>query len=485
LGKASHGLFQPLWLRAAIYPKWPGTMSLEAFLRRVDEHRDELVERVREFLRMPSVSGTGEGIEETASFLRDFLADSLGASAELRRYGGHPIVYGVLDCGARHTLIYYNMYDVQPPEPLDKWVCPPFEARIVGDRLIARGAYNTKGALMSGLLGMELCLKELGRLPMNVVFLIEGEEELGSPSMPKAVEDLREDLSKASVTLFVMPTELVRGKPRVVLGNKGIVFVEVRSRTSEYDVHSSLGRGLYNPAAVLAKIVSSLLDPLKGPLPPWLEEDAETPTEADARYLRDIIESTPIEMVKELYGIRETRLSGEDLYREVFFRPNVNVDGFSSGYTGPGTKTIVPAEAVLRLDFRLVPNMDPEKVYRRFLEHVEGLGLSRLVEVELHDMYPPSKADPEGRAAEAARRAYRALGMRPYTIPMTPGSAPMYLFTRELGVDVVAAGPGHGGRAHAPNEYITLDTIPGIAKYAVVFMREFAELAERREPAKA
>jgi acetylornithine deacetylase/succinyl-diaminopimelate desuccinylase-like protein len=445
-------------------------MNIYNFFNIVDQNKESLLQEVRSFLRMPSISGTGEGIEETARFLRDWLHTKLGADVQLLRYGGHPIVYGYLDENAEHTLIYYNMYDVQPVDPLDKWIAQPFEAKIIENKIVARGALNTKGSLMSGLLGMELFKKENGRLPMNIIFVLEGEEELGSPSMPRLVEDKKSELANASVAYFAFPTETLISKPKVILGNKGIMFVEINVKTSQYDVHSSLGRGLYNPAVILSKIVSSLIDPLKGPIVDWLEEDVITPTSKDLQYLDEIKEASPIEVVKELYGIKETRLSDEELYIEVYFKPNINVDGFTSGYTGPGPKTIVPGEGKLRLDFRLVPNMDGKKIYDNFINHLKKLGVSRYIDVKLHDLYPWSKTDPDSIVANSARKAYSMIGMKPYTIPMLPGSAPMYLFTHVLNVHAVAAGPGHGGRAHAPNEYITIETVPGIAKYTMAFI---------------
>jgi acetylornithine deacetylase/succinyl-diaminopimelate desuccinylase-like protein len=450
-------------------------MNISDFFSSVERNRDHLLQEVREFLRMPSISGTGEGIRETSSFLRDWLIDRLGASADLLRYGGHPIVYGYLDEGAGDTLIYYNMYDVQPVEPIDKWIAPPFEARIIDDKIIARGALNTKGSLLSGLLGMELYKKRFGNLPMNVFFVLEGEEELGSPSMPKLVDDKKDELRSASVAYFAFPTETIRGKPKVILGNKGIIFIEIKVKTSEYDVHSSLGRGLYNPAIILAKIVESLVDPFKGPKVDWLEKDVVTPTEEDLKYLKDIVESVPLDKTMELYGIHQARLPEEEFYIQVYFKPNINVDGFSSGYTGPGTKTIVPSKGVMRLDIRLVPNMKAEDTYKRFLKHLDEIGVLEYVNVILHDLYPWSKTSPDGWAAEIARKAYRSLGLHPYTIPMLPGSAPMYLFTEILGIDAVAVGPGHGGRAHAPNEYITIDTVPGIAKYTIAYMHHYSK----------
>jgi acetylornithine deacetylase/succinyl-diaminopimelate desuccinylase-like protein len=439
----------------------------------VNRRKGELVEEVRKFLRMPSISGSGEGIREAASYLKEWISSRLGAQVTLLSYGGHPIVYGKLDVGADKTVIIYNMYDVQPVEPLDLWESPPFEARVVGDRIIARGAFNTKGALMSSLLGVEV-LAKIGKLPVNLIFALEGEEELGSPSMPKFVDDKLSELKKADLVYFAFPSERVRGKPTIILGNKGIVFVELRCKVSKYDVHSSYSRGLYNPAAVLARIASHLIDPLEGPRIPWLEEKAIGPTEEDLKYLRDIEEASPLEELVELYGISRPRLRGRNWYIAVHFKPTVNIDGFSSGYTGPGTKTITPGEAVMRLDFRLVPNIEPEDVIRGLEELVKRLGLSDLVEIVVKDAYTWGKTDPRSPYVEAAGKAYGHMCMKPYIIPIIPGSAPNYLFTRRIGIPMIATGPGHGGRAHAPNEYITIDTIPGIAGYTALYLLEVA-----------
>jgi acetylornithine deacetylase/succinyl-diaminopimelate desuccinylase-like protein len=440
----------------------------------VNRNYSYLVEEVRKLLRIPSISGTGEGIREAAEFLRDWLRDRLGVDAKLLNYGGHPIVYGRLAGRSERRVVIYNMYDVQPPDPLELWEVPPFEARVVGDRIVARGAYNTKAGLMCSLLGVEALLRVLGEVPVSVTFVLEGEEEIGSPSLRKFVEDRRGELAGSYVTLFAYPSEEVPGRPTVELGNKGIVFVELRSRVSRYDVHSSLARGLYNPAAVLARVVSELLDPLTGPRLSWLEEKVVTPTPEDLEYLGDIVESVPIERVVEEYGISRTRLTGRDWYIEVFFKPSVNVDGFYSGYVGPGTKTITPAEAVVRLDFRLVPNVEPEDVIEGLRRTMERLGLSELVEVHVHDCYTWSKTDPKHPAVRAAVGVYSLLGLRPYVIPITPGAAPSYLFTRVLGVPMVSTGPGHGGRAHAPNEYVTLDTIPRLTLYVALLLAELA-----------
>ena len=434
--------------------------------RYVKENKERFVEEVRRFLQMPSISGSGLGIKETASFLEEFIRSRLGGDATQLVYGGHPIVYGRVKGSSGKKMVIYNMYDVQPVEPLDQWISPPFEARIVGDRIIARGAYNTKGALLSSLLGVEIYSRLCGELPLDIIFVLEGEEELGSPSMPKFVEDKKSDLVGSELVFFAIPSERRISKPSIVLGNKGIVFVELRSRTSGYDVHSSFSRGLYNPAVILSHIISHLIDPLEGPKIPWLDEKALTPTEEDLKYLNDIKEAMPFEELMEAYKIYKPRLSGDQLYIAVFFKPTVNVDGFTSGYTGPGTKTITPSEAVARLDFRLVPGTEPEDVIEGLKKIINRLGLSDLVEIHVHDAYTWSRTDPRNPYVEISRRVYGEMGYeKTYIIPNIPGSAPGYLFTRVLDVPMISTAPGHGGRAHAPNEYITIDTIPKIIEY--------------------
>jgi len=444
----------------------------------IENNKGKFIEEVRKFLQIPSISGTGEGIEETASYLKEFLNERLGAKVNLLRYGGHPIVYGTLGEG-ENKIILYNMYDVQPVEPLEEWICNPFEAKIVEDKIIARGAYNTKGALMSLLLGIEV-LEKFTKLPFKLIFIFEGEEELGSPSMPKFVEDKKAELLNSELVYFAFPSERIKNKANIILGNKGIVFIELRSKISEYDIHSSLSRGLINPASVLSKIASYLIDPLEGPKIPWLEEKTVSPNEEDLLYLQDIIEANPLEEILEMYKINKPRLKDKDWYISVYFKPTVNIDGLNSGYVGKGTKTITPNEAVMRLDFRIVPNIEPEDVIRGLEEIISRLGLKDLVEMKVLDKYTWSKTDPKSKYVLKAKKVYEKIGIKPYIIPILPGSAPMYLFTRVLNIPTISTAPGHGGRAHAPNEYITLDTIPKIMLYTCYFLLEIAEVNETK-----
>lgn len=449
--------------------------SLDKALNLINDRWGRYLEEVRSFLRMPSVSATGEGIRETAEFLRDWLRGRLGAEATLLSYGGHPIVYGRLRGSGGKTLILYNMYDVQPVEPLDKWVAPPFEARVMGDVIIARGAVNTKAPLMAMLLGIEAVKDALGEVPVNLVFAFEGEEELGSPSMPKFIEDKFSELKGADGSLFIIATEDVKGKPQVILGNRGIIYLELKIKTADYDVHSSLVQFHHNPIEIASNLVATLKDKDGNILAQWLYEDVATPFDYDLQYLSDLMESADVNELVRTHGIRELR--GRDLrelYIETYFKPSINIDGIIGGHTGPGTKTITPAEVTLKMDIRLVPNQDPDKVVKRFMEHLERHGFSKWVEVSIHDKYPWSRTRPDSEPAKAAIEAYRALGMRPYVITTIAGSAPAYLFTQRLGVPFVSAGPGYGGRAHAPNEFIEVEGVRKLIMYTAAYLIRFA-----------
>ncbi|MGB9784842.1 MAG: M20/M25/M40 family metallo-hydrolase [Fervidicoccaceae archaeon] len=444
----------------------------------VKSNWDYLVEEARKLIRMPSISATGEGIEETAEYLRDWIRERLGGEATLLRYGGHPIVYGRVRGRSEKKAIVYNMYDVQPPDPLDLWEVPPFEARIVDGKIVARGSYNSKGALMGSLLGLEALVKTAGELPFTTYIVLEGEEELGSRSMPKFVDDKKAELEGSLVTYFAFPSESVPGKPWIILGNRGLVYIEVKAKTSKYDVHSSYSRGFYNPVAILSKIISHMIDPFEGPRLPWLEEKAIGPTEEDLSYLNDIKESSPMEEIMNSYGIFRPRISGDDWYVATHFKPTVNVDGIIAGYTGSGTKTIIPSEATMKLDFRLVPGIEPDDVVKGFDELLKRLGLKDMVEYRVLNSYTWGKTDPKSPAVKVARETYRELGLNSYIIPILPGSAPSYLFTRVLKTAMIDTAPGSGARAHAPNEYITVDTVPRTAQYTALFMENLARTAE-------
>ncbi len=442
----------------------------------IEERWEDYLEEVRGFLRMPSISPTGEGIQETAGFLKAFLRERLDADAELLDYGGHPVVYGRMDNGSDKTLILYSMYDVLPVEPLEEWVSPPFAAEITGDRIIARGAVNTKAPLMATLLGVE-AIRDAGGLPVNLVFVLEGEEEIGSPSFARLVEDKKEELSLAQSGFFMMPTEGKKGKPQIILGKRGVIYLELAIKASRYSAHSSYAMMHYNPAEIAANLISTLKDAEGNIVADWLFEDVVTPLEDDLRYLPDLKEAFGLEELVVHYGIRKTRGPIGDLYVDVFFKPSVNVDGIIGGYVGEGAKTVTPREVTFKMDFRLVPNMTPQRTLARFDKHLEEHGFKEWVDYRLYHNYDWSRTGPDEPIVRAARRAFADLGMRPYIITTAAGSAPEYLFTKTLGMPIITAGPGYGGRIHAPNEFIEVEGVRKMIEFMPPLIEHWAREA--------
>jgi len=443
----------------------------------IEERWDGYLEEVRDFLRMPSISPTGEGIQETAQFLKQFLKDRLGVKAELLDYGHHPVVYGRMDNGSNKTLILYSMYDVLPVEPLDEWVAPPFAAEIVEDRIIARGAVNTKAPLMATLLGVE-ALRDSEGLPVNLIFIFEGEEEIGSPSIAKLVEDRKEELSRAQSGFFMMPTEGKKGMPQIILGKRGVIYLEVSIIASRYNAHSSYAMMHYNPVEIAAALISTLKDAKGNIVADWLFKDVATPLAEDIEYLSDLKEAFGLDELVQHYGIKRTRGPIEDLYEDVFFKPSVNVDGIIGGYTGEGAKTVTPRDVTFKMDFRLVPDMTKEATLRGFDEHLERHGFKDWVTYRLYHNYDWSRTSPDAPIAVAARKVFEELGMRPYVITSAAGSAPEYLFTKTLGMPIITAGPGYGGLIHAPNEFIEVEGVRGMIEFIPPLIKHWAREEE-------
>ncbi|RLF20053.1 MAG: hypothetical protein DRN15_03245 [Thermoprotei archaeon] len=457
----------------------------------IEAHFNEHLELTRRLLQQPSISATGEGIEECAQMVADHLKE-LGATVQLVRFrDGHPIVYGKLySKEAKKTIIAYSMYDVQPPEPLDEWIAPPFEARIVqmepfGDVIVARGAINTKGPLMAFINAVKSIMDSGLEPPVNMIFLIEGEEEIGSPHVPVIVKEKLDELKKADAVYFPSATQDERGVPSVVLGCKGIVYVELEVRggswggPKERDIHSSYIACVDSPVWRLIHLLSTLCSPEGKVLIDGFYDNVAPPSPDDMEMLKKTLEVFDEEVIKRRFTVERFRgdAKGLELLKNLIFSPALNIDGIYAGYIGPGTKTVLPYRAMAKLDFRLVPNMTPEEVVEKLKKHLKKHGFSD-VKLKVRDAYPWAKTDPRASIVRAAIRALNIHGFDKYEVwPMSPGSAPFYAFASPpLSLPFVMAGLGHGSRAHAPNEYITVKGLKDLEKYIVTFIYEYASL---------
>lgn len=444
----------------------------------IDGHFDEHLAATQRYLRQPSVSAQNVGIKECAAMTADMLR-RLGAEARLETLeDGHPFVYGHLCCSScERTLVVYGMYDVQPVEPLQVWQSPPFEANVVGERIVARGSFNSKGPLMAFINAVHSIQAVTDDVPVNMVFVIEGEEELGSPHLSKFIEKHSDQLRTADATYFHMATEMVRGYPQIWLGFKGLAEFELEVQTMHADAHSLVAPVVDNPVWRLIWALNSMRGADERIVIEGFYENVVPPTESDQRLLMDLVDSFGPDAIEALYDIKQFRagLGGVDFVRELMFGPTLNIQGYLAGYTGPGPKTIVPASAMCKVDIRLVPNMTVQEMLDKVRAHLDLHGYE---DIGLRPVsgYSPGKTSEKEAVAEAAIRAARGLGTEPTLVPMLPGSAPLVMFSQPpLRLPFVAAGLGHGSLMHSPNEYIEVEGLRSCEKSAVAFLYEFAE----------
>jgi acetylornithine deacetylase/succinyl-diaminopimelate desuccinylase-like protein len=424
--------------------------TLDAY---VEQHVQEPLQELARLCDQPSISAQGLGIDACARLVAEMLGRR-GITTQILETGGHPVVYGEYGEGDR-TLLLYNHYDVQPPEPLDLWDSPPFQTAQRDGKLFARGAADDKGELISRLAAFDAYRAVHGEVPYRLKFLIEGEEEIGSPHLEAFIRNHR-DLLAADACVWEAGWTDYEGRLLMYLGLRGCVDVELRLRTLTSDVHSGLSSAFPNAAWRLVWALGTLKDQHERILIPGFYADVRPPTGRQ----RDLLAALPFQEEQEKAEHGFTRyagnLSGQPL-REAVFLPTCTINGVRSGYQGEGSKAIIPAEASCKLDFRLVPDQDPEEVVRKLRAHLDAQGFN---DIEVHAK-PGERAglvDPDDPfvqlAVEAARSTY---GTEPVVSPLVGGSGPYATFLEHLHTPIVASGVSYlGSLVHAPNEHIRI-----------------------------
>jgi acetylornithine deacetylase/succinyl-diaminopimelate desuccinylase-like protein len=449
----------------------------------IDASFDRHLERIRTFVRQPSISGEGVGMQEMAGLVRDTIR-GLGGSAEIAPTPGWPVVHGAIDAGRPKTLLLYGMYDVQPVEGED-WLVPPFAGETVdlpavGNSIVARGVYNTKGPL-AGLFNVLESIQAVdGRLPVNVKFVVEGEEELGSRNLPGFIHSHQDRLG-ADATYFPFFCQDARGKPVLWLGVKGIQYFEVSCRGGAWGgprtrgVHGSNAVWVGSPAWRLLRALATMMDDEEQIRIDGFYDDVAAPSTEDEALLENLPKTFDPETQLAMWDAERFKyhLQGAPLLRQYLYNPTLNIDGIWGGYTGPGMKTLLPHEVRAKMDVRLVPGMQPDRVREKILAHLGRIGRSD-IEVHFYEGYPPAKTSVNEPAVQAMIRTLRALHGEPEVWPHLAGSAPFYLFRQVLGQPFVMGGLGHGGRPHSPNEYATVDGVRGFERSVARFLYEFA-----------
>ncbi len=451
--------------------------SLKQALEYVSENKDSFIRDFRTLLKQPSVSAQRLGIEDCSKIVRKQM-ESAGISAKiLPEKNGNPIVYGeVKSKSSPKTLLIYGHYDVQPPEPLEKWVSGPFEAKMSGKKIVSRGAADSKNNVTSFIKATESFLKTAGDVPLNLKFIVEGEEEIGSPHLPGFIDENKERLKADSVVCYDGDFDET-GRAKICLGVKGLLYVELRCKKAKEDLHSSYAPLAENPAWRLVWALSTMKSPDDKILIDGWYDDVQPFSPAQSR-LASKIPFRGQNLLKEwgLKNFLKARTNKEAL-RRYLTEPTCTICGFKTGYTGEGSKTVLPGSAMLKIDFRLVDNQNPRKQLRLLKEHLHSHGFDD-IQVKALGFLEASHTKPSAPIAKAAERAAKiAYGNSAIVFPRHPASGPDYVFTKRMGMDSIWTGsgpPSAYSHAHAPNEYTTTDDFLAGIRYIAAIMHSYA-----------
>jgi acetylornithine deacetylase/succinyl-diaminopimelate desuccinylase-like protein len=438
----------------------------------IDSNKDSAIELLSKLVSQPSVAATGQGIKECSDLgLR--LLDELGANPKLYDIGeGSPLVAGEIKSkkNPSKTILFYNHYDVQPPEPLELWDSPPFTPTIRDGKMYGRGVSDDKGELAGRLKLTEAFLRTWMDVPCNFKFVFEGEEEIGSIHLGQYVKKYPE-LFKADGVIWEFGGVNPKGRPQVVLGVKGILYVQLTSKVAKKDAHSSLGAVVQNPAWRLVGALNTLKKGEKIMIPGWYD-DVRKFTKEELGWIR----KAPYEAkaIKADLGIKNfiDNMSVEEVKKALAGKPTCTICGIYSGYTGEGSKTVLPGEAFAKIDFRLVPDQDPDDLIRKLRKHLVTQGYED-VKITYSEGEKAKRTSPTEPIAIAAKIAAEEVYKSPPIIEISSaGTGPMYLFDAPC----VAIGGGHSfSNAHAPNENKDLRYLVMGMKWVADTVNRFAE----------
>ncbi|HXF82674.1 MAG TPA: M20/M25/M40 family metallo-hydrolase [bacterium] len=443
----------------------------------IDEHLPRFIERLQWLCRQPSIAAQNVGIAETARMVAQ-LMEEVGVRPELYATDGAPVVYGTAGSGAP-VLLIYNHYDVQPPDPLELWESPPFAAEIRDGKLYARGAADNKGNLVARLCAVEAWLRTRGRLPLTVKFVVEGEEEVSSAHLHQFVRQHR-DLLQADGCIWEAGGKDIQENPGLYMGAKGILYVELEARGANRDLHSSQATIVPNPAWRLVWALATLKDRNEQVLIEGFYDDVAEPTAEEMEHLRRLAAQRDDDLRRRDLGLEQflLGLSGLQLIKRSLFQPTCTICGFGAGYTGPGSKTVLPARAVAKLDFRLVPNQRPDDIFQKLRTHLNQHGFAD-IEVRLLGAEHPARTPVDSLLAQVMQQTVKEIyGRDPVVSPLMAATGPMHVLTAQFGVPTVGTGAGYAhSNNHAPNENIRLADFAQHIKHVALIFERFARAA--------
>lgn len=453
---------------------------MEEVINYIKENQQNYIDELKEFLRIPSISAIPENkddINNAAKFVENKLRQAGLNRVEIFQTEGHPLVYGEwLGAPGKPTVLIYGHYDVQPVDPIELWTSPPFEPEIRDGKIWARGATDDKGQMFIHVKSVEAFFKQKGTLPVNVKFIIEGEEEIGSENLESFIKS-HTDLLKCDAVLISDSSLFERGTPTLTYGLRGISFMEVEVTGPDKDLHSgSFGGAVGNPINILAQIIAKLQDKNGRITIPGFYDDVQKVTAVERENFRKLHFSEK-NFAKEV-GVKT--LQGEKGYstlERLWVRPTLDCNGIIGGYTGKGAKTVLPSFASAKISMRLVPDQKPAKIAKAFTDYIKKLA-PKSVKITIKNLHGalPSITPLNARVNMAASRAMeRAFGKK--TVYMRDGgSIPIVnTFMIKLKAPVVLMGMGlDSENLHSPNEHFDLNHFQLGIMSSAYFFDEFS-----------
>ncbi|MDP3000150.1 MAG: dipeptidase [Bryobacterales bacterium] len=430
----------------------------------VQNNKDRFLEELKEFIRIPSISTFPENrgdIERAAQFVAGSLKAVGMENVEIIPTGKHPLVYADwLHAPGKPTVLCYGHYDVQPADPLEEWKSPPFEPTVRDGNLYARGAVDDKGQLYMHVKAIEALRAVHGAPPLNLKFIVEGEEEVGGESISKFVAENPVRL-KADIALVSDTALYAEGMPTLCIGLRGLVYTEVEAIGPSRDLHSGLyGGAAPNPLFGLIELLAKAKDAQGHIQVPGMYDEVAAPAPAEKASWDSLPFSEKDFLEKEVGSTALTGEPGYSVFERVWARPTMEVHGIGGGFTGAGAKTVIPARATAKVSFRLVPNQTPEKIiaaWKKFVADNTPAGIQTTVKVL--SSAPAVMVNPEHPAIDIAARAFAAVLNRPTVFIRSGGSIPIVgEFAKHLGIPSVLLGLGlPDDGLHSPNEKFKVD----------------------------
>ena len=431
---------------------------------RVDEAR-RLVEQL---CAQPSIAAQGIGLEKTAALIESLLAEAGFTTQQLLVEDAPPAVYGERHGRSPFTVLLYNHYDVQPPDPVELWDSPPFEPTTRGGKLYARGVADNKGEIAARLAALNALCNTDGTPPLTIRWIIEGEEEVGSPHFGSLAQEYA-DLLRADGCLWEGGSFDTADRPQIALGSKGVLYVQLDVRGTGRDAHSGAAPILPSAAWRLVQALASLRAPGGRVLIPGFYDAVRAPTAVQLEALAG--QTDMEEELRRAFGVDAFTdgLTGLPLRQRLGFSPTSNIAGLLSGYAGEGAKTVLPAKAMAKMDFRLVPDQTPADILARLRAHLDAEGFDDIEVTKVAGAEPVATPVDHPFVQRVLGISQRFAAKPPSINPMMDGTLPLLgALRRHVGVPGLSA-PGNpsywGSGAHAPNEHIRLSDLERAVRY--------------------